>query len=194
MRKHFFLCSSDSRALSALLRETLGPALAVAGGYITNVISGQSGGELVLLFPAAAGAGVEGYPGQVIYDSTDGSAKKDNEVFRTEGTRLLNEAVYYPYAVLDRFGGYELVVPQYRQALADLLSSDRPLVGVLFSRSEAYAVGHALGLGERYEMLVDRLHDALLQDEDTLLYSVQDGDLSAASRLLRQWAQEYIYS
>ena len=193
MKKHLIFCGSKELGLSALIRAELGPALAVAGGYITEPVVSSNGAVLVSLFPAAAAGGVAGFEGRSIYEQTGGEARKDNELFRTEGVRLLQEAAYYPFAMLDRFGGYELVVPQYRQALAELLSSDQAILGVLMTRGEAYALGAGLGLGERFVRLVDRLHEALRNDADTLLLPVEQGDLDSARRILRQWAQEFIY-
>lgn len=194
MRKHLFLVGPSSSSLSAMLREALGPALSIAGGYVTEKVSAADEALRVVLLPAAAAGGVSGFAGQVIYDCSSGTAQKDNEVFRSEGVRLLQEASYYPFAVLDRIGGYELVIPQFRQALADLLSSDLPLLGIVFSREEAYALGSSLGLGERYEALVDRLHEALRENPDTLLVQAADQDADTAKRLILQWAQEYVYS
>lgn len=194
MKKHFFLTGSNSPALSAVFRSSLAPALSIAGGYITERVNQANEPTVIKLFPAAAAAGVEGFAGHVIYDARGIAPQKDNEVFRSEGVRLLQEAAYYPFAVLDRFGGYELVVPQYRQALAELLSADLPLTGVLLSREEALSLGHSLGLGERFEMLVDRLHEALRDDPDTVLVSVDKIGLPAAGRLLQQWQQEYLYA
>ena len=194
MKKHLFLCGSPELDLSGLLRAELGPTLAVAGGYVTERVNAPDEALRVALLPAAAAGGVVGFARHIIYDCTGGSARKDNEVFRTEGVRLLQEAAYYPFALLDRFGGYELVVPQFRQALSELLSSEQPVLGVLLSREEAFALGRSLGLGERFELLVERLHEALREDADTLLLTVDKDGLDAARRIVRQWAQENIYS
>ena len=194
MKKHLIFCGAPELDLSGLLRAELGPALSVAGGYITERVSAPEEALCVALLPAAAAGGVAGFESHIVYDCSDGSAHKDNEVFRTEGVRLLEEAAYYPFAVLDRFGGYELVVPQYRQALADLLSSEQPLLGILLTREEAISLGNSLGLGERFELLVERLHEALREDADTLLLPVDAGGLVSARRILRQWAQEYVFS
>lgn len=193
MKKHLIFCGARELGLSALIRAELGPALAVAGGYITEPVVSSDGAVHVSLFPAAAAGGVAGFEGRSIYEQNGGEAQKDNEIFRTEGVRLLQEAAYYPFTLLDRFGGYEIVVPQYRQALAELLSSDQAILGVLMTRGEAYALGASLGLGLRFEMLVDRLHEALQNDADTMLLPVERGDLDNARRVLRQWAHEYIY-
>ena len=193
MKKHLFLCGSVSRELSALLRAELGPALAAAGGYITETVETPGGAERTLLLPAAAAGGVDGFEGRLVYEISDGAARKDNEVFRGEGVRLLQEAAWYPFAVLDRFGGIELVIPQFRGALAELLSSELPLVGVVFGREEALTLGRSLGLGDRFEKLVDRLHEALRGDPETALLSVGAADTENARRLLRQWAQKYVF-
>lgn len=53
----------------------------------------------------------------------------DNEVFRNDGVRLLSEAELYPFSVIDEFGGYEILIPQFREALSEFLSSEQPCIG-----------------------------------------------------------------
>ena len=57
MKKHLFLCGPAGCGKFRLLREELGPALAVAGGYVTEASRDESGKITgVDLFPAAAPA------------------------------------------------------------------------------------------------------------------------------------------
>ena len=55
----------------------------------------------------------------------------DNELFREKAIELLAQAEYYPYAMIDEFGGYELLIPQFRGALANFLNLSIPIIGVL---------------------------------------------------------------
>lgn len=193
MKKHLFLSVSSGGAGEMLIRDTLGPLLSMAGGLVTMRASAPNEALRVALMPAAAAGGVEGFDRPIILDCSAGTARKDNEVYRSLGVRLLQEAVYYPFAVLDRIGGYELVIPQFRQALADLLSSDLPLLGTLMSRSDAVSLGQSLGLGERYLLLNDRLHEALAEDEDTLVLDAETCGEEAARRIVMEWVKEYVY-
>ena len=55
MKKHLFLCGPAGCGKSRLLREELGPALAMAGGYVTEAVRDESGKiSGVGLLPAAA--------------------------------------------------------------------------------------------------------------------------------------------
>ena len=187
-KKLFFCCSSSSGCREMILRE-LGESLASAGGFITETSAGDDGALLGLeLFPAAAAA-VEGFTGARFLDLTVSPPKTDNEVFRVEAVRLLQEASYYPFAVLDSIGGFELVIPQFREALAAFLSSPVPCIGILRPLEEVELMRGFLGLGERCTALAARLRSALEADDETRLLDIP-GELEAGHiAALRQWVE-----
>lgn len=189
-KKLFFCCSSSAGCREMILRE-LGESLASAGGFITEQAVGEDGTLLGLdLFPTAATA-VEGFTGARFLDMTVVPPKTDNEVFRIEAVRLLQEAPYYPFTVLDSIGGFELVIPQYREALAAFLSSSVPCVGILRPLEEAELMRGFLGLGERYTAFTARLRSALEADADTLLLDVPGMLDTNHMTALRQWADAF---
>ena len=106
--------------------------------------------------------------------------------------QLLQEAEYYPFSVIDEFGGFEMVIPQYRQQLAAFLSSDQPCVGVLKTTEEAQKARDLFGLGEKYTMLIQNLHQVLAQDSDTVLLKTSGCGDETARRILRQWIKEFV--
>ena len=100
MKKKLFLSGPPCSGKSGMIIEALGGSLACAGGYFTRKLFSGDGAPLGLeLLPAAAAAGVEGFKALRYIDLGGGRPVKDNEVFRTEAVRLLNEAEYYPFAV-----------------------------------------------------------------------------------------------
>ena len=189
-KKLFFCCSSSSGCREMILRE-LGESLASAGGFITEQAVGEEGSLLGLdLFPTAAAA-VDGFIGARFLDMTVVPPKTDNEVFRVEAVRLLQEAPYYPFAVLDSIGGFELVIPQFREALAAFLSSSVPCIGILRPLEEAELMRGFLGLGERCTAFAARLRSALEADDETMLLDVP-GELEAGHiAALHQWADVF---
>ena len=191
-KKLFFCCSSSGECRKRILQE-LGESLASAGGFITEQAFGDDGALFGLeLYPAAAAA-VEGFTGARFLDLTVSPPKTDNEVFRVEAVRLLQEATYYPFAVLDSIGGFELVIPQYREALATFLSSSVPCVGILRSLEEAELMRGFLGLGERYTAFAAKLRSALEANNETLLLDVP-GELETDHiAALRQWAEAFTH-
>ena len=152
----------------------------------------EKGGLLgVELLPAAAFGGVEGFEAET-YLHFGTEARSDNEVFRQTGVRLLQEAAWYPYGVLDAIGGFELVIPQFRGALTELLNSELPLLGVLLSPAEAEAQRKQLGLSERESLNTRQLHLALRSDPDTEILDFGGlGGLTAKGKL-RRWIGEYV--
>ena len=191
MQKKLFFCGSSSGGCREMILRELGDGIASAGGFITEQAIGTDGSMLGMdLFPAAAAA-VEGFAGARFLDLTVSPPKTDNEVFRVEAVRLLREAPYYPFAVLDSIGGFELVIPQFREALAAFLSSPVPCVGILKPLEEAELMRSFLGLGERYTALAAQLRSALDSDAQTLVLDVPEEVEPRHVSALRQWAETY---
>ncbi len=192
MEKHLFLTGKAGCGKSALIKSVLGEKLAYAGGYMTVGKHTDDGSiARVELMPAPAAAGIAGYESECILTRAGNALFHDNEVFRNTGVRLMQEAQYYPFAVLDEFGGFELIIPQFREALLEVLNSELPCVGVLTEDGEGEALRHALGLGEKYTAYRRALKNALLQDKDTRIVEIRHaGDIDAA-KAVAAWAAEY---
>ena len=192
MEKHLFLTGPAGCGKSAAIRQALGPALQGAGGFVT--LPERNEGSYLLrcsLQPSAAAGGVDGFEALPYLDLACDPPWHDNEVFRTEGVRLLQESNWYPFSVLDAIGGFELLIPQFREALAEVLNAPQPLVGVLIARKEAEALCRRLGLGERVRMNIEQLWKALKADSDTRIVELAGLSRHRALRCLEQWAQEY---
>ncbi len=193
MQKHLFLTGPSGCGKSNALRSVLGPALLGAGGFMTQHERGADGKLMrSLLLPAAAAGGADGFEALPYLDLRGTAPLHDNEIFRGEGVRLLQEAAWYPFTVLDAIGGFELLIPQFRAALADTLSCEQPLVGVLMPRNEAAALCRLLGLGERVEANIAQLWKALQADRDSLIVELAGLHRRRALRALEQWAEEYV--
>lgn len=194
MKKHLFLCGPSGCGKTRLIREELGAAIAMAGGFVTERVTDKSGKLLGFdLLPAAAAAGVEGFEALRFLDYRTDPPKRDNEVFRGPAVQLLRETEYYPFSVIDEFGGFEIVIPQFRDALAAFLSSVQPCIGVLKSAANAEELRRRFGLGEKYTMLTRRLRQALEEDGDTLLLQTGGYGDETARRIVHQWVKEYVY-
>ncbi len=192
MQKHLFLTGPSGCGKSEAVRRTLGPALLGAGGFVTAHERDRDGKLMrSLLLPAAAAGGADGFEALPYLDLRGTAPLHDNEIFRREGVRLLLEAAWYPFTVLDAIGGFELLIPQFRAALSELLNSGQPLVGVLLAKKDSLALCHRLGLGERVEMNIAQLWKALQADRDTLIVELAGLHRRRALRALEQWTEEY---
>lgn len=192
MKKHLFLTGPSGCGKSTLIRSELASSAAYAGGFITERMTAHDGTLLGYdLFPAAVAAGRDGYDGLRFLDYTVNPPAHDNEVFRVQGVRMLNESVYYPFVLLDEFGGFEMLVPQFRGALAELLNSDRPIIGVLKAPANADELKRRLGLGDRFTMMTENLRQVLSADEDTVLLEMHTRGEEAVRRIVHEWVREY---
>ena len=187
MQRHLFLCGEGALEL---IEKELGERLSSAGGYITRTVP-VSGGEALGLLPAAAAGGIEGFEPQIFLRFTPEALIRDNEVFRSEAVRLMQESLFYPFALIGELGGFELVIPQYRAALGALLNAPLPCIGALRPARDARMLAHMLGLGERFDALYDRLRASLAQDGDTLFVEIDGEDDPAGLDAAARWAEEY---
>ena len=191
MKRHLFLSGAGFSGKSALIRETLGHGLKAAGGFCTELTATETGGLLgCTLFPAAAAAGAEGFEKELFLDLRTDPVSHDSEVFRGTGVRLLEEAQYYPFAVLDEIGGMDLIIPQFRAALDALLASGLPILGVMKTKEECEGLRRLLGPGERFSAFWDRLSEMLSTDPNTEIIEF-DSDAQAARAAVQAWAAEY---
>lgn len=192
MKRHLFLSGPAGFGKTAGIRDALGPALAYAGGFVTEYALDEQGRFLGCdLYPAAAAANFSLYAPQRFLDFSGTVPKKDNEVFRTLGVRLLQEAEYYPYAMLDCVGGFELVVPQFWDALTELLQLELPIIGVLRDEDSVHALQNFFGLGERFPEKAALLRQIIEEDENAMILELQlPGDEQAAAAI-REWAEAY---
>ena len=193
MQRHIFLYGPSGIGKSSLLQEILGPMLCQAGGFVTNADYGTYG-ELVgfSLSPATAAGGVDGCSSERFLDCSHFPPHTNNEVYRNTGVRLLQEAAWYPFVLLDEFGGFELIIPQFRTALFELLHSEQPVIGVLKTREESAAIRRALGLGDKTETFDAELRRFLEQDENSLVLPLSGSDDMHVRRLLKTWIQKYL--
>lgn len=192
MKKHLFLTGVSGSGKSTLINEVLGERLSSAGGFVTLRQTDDAGKLLGFdILPACAAGGVEGFEPQRILDYTVKPPKAFTEVFRSYGVQLLDEAQYYPFSVIDEFGGFEIIVPQFRAKLAEFLSYDQPIIGVIKGAENAEQLRRSLGHGEKYTAFYSRLRAALEGNSQTMIVDLSSMDNDTARSLVSQWADEY---
>ena len=192
MKKHLFFTGASCADCSEIIRTALNGKLAYAGGYVTEAQVGSDGSVTgYALMPAAGGAGIAGYEAQEFLHCIGAHWSHDSEVFRVEGVRLLQEGQYYPFIVADAFGGFDLIIPQFREALLDALNADVPMIGVLMGEDAGEELRSRLGLGEKYTAYRRALRAALENDAETCLAEVRSPGDADAARLASQWAAQY---
>ena len=192
MEKKLFLTGPAGCGKSALIREVLGDRLAEAGGFVTGLTEDAAGCPIGWsLSPAASAGGVEGFEPELYLDCRVYPPEKHHEVFRQTGVRLLEEAVWYPFALLDELGGYELVIPEFAAALDAFLRTGLPCVGALRSPEDAELLRSLLGLSDRYTKKLEDFLAALRRDPDCRVVELREDNAEQLRALLEAWAERY---
>ena len=191
MKRHLFLTGPAFSGKSRLIRAKLGVRLQNAGGFCTEILPAEGGSMLgCAMMPAAAAGGVEGLERELFLDMRSFPPEHESEVFRNLGVRLLDEAEWYPFAVLDEIGGIDVIIPQFRNALDGLLTSGLPILGVLKSREDSDQMRQLLGPGERYTAFYNRLYEQLAENPETEVITIRETAEEAADAI-REWIVEY---
>lgn len=192
MKRHLFLTGPAFCGKSNLIRELLGKRLQAAGGFCTEMSTDESGRMLgCSMMPAAMAGGVEGFEKELFLDLRCFPPTHDSEVFRGMGVHLMEEAAWYPFAVLDEIGGIDLIIPQFREELDSLLESGLPVLGVLKTREEAEQLREVLGPGERFRAFSEQLHERLENDPDTEILIIRSAPNQEAEAAVKAWIAEY---
>ncbi len=192
MKRHLFLSGPAFSGKSRLIREQLGRNLQNAGGFCTKLCKAPDGSVLgCAMIPTAAAGGVEGLEQELFLDMRSFPPAHDSEVFRSLGVRLLEEAAWYPFAILDEIGGIDLIIPQFRNALDNLLNSELPILGVVKSREDSEQMRRLLGPGSRFTAFSDRLFERLREAPDTELHIIAEDAEKEAADAVAAWSAEY---
>ncbi len=177
----------------AYLQETLGEHLAEAGGIFTAIEYLDPLTPMHYeLFPAAAAADRTGYTGELFMDFSHGKAEHNTEVFRTTGVRLLQEAAYYRFSVFAILGGFEFIVPQFREAFLTYLMEPQPCLGQLYTLEEAEILRRRLGLSLTYTTQVAKLHGMLKDLPRVQVLNTDKLSDKKVRKILSLWKQKYL--
>ena len=174
-----------------MIRNALGDAAVNAGGYVTlrDEIQGQLMG--FDLAPATVLATKKDYRRiERFLDFSEGP-RRNIQVFSGLGVDLLREAQFSAFAVLDEFGGMELLIPEFKEELLKLLASPVPCIGVVKTRKAAAALEKRMHLDKHYLASYHELLSQLLEDSDTMILETTGRCDDIAREMVLAWTEKY---
>lgn len=195
MKRRIFLSGPIGCGKSTLISDALGDAAKSAGGFVTARALDETGALIGFdLLPACSLACPDRQcPSYRFLTFTDTGARRSGSVFQTEAVGLLQKASEKPFAVLDEFGGFELLLPEFNAALTTLFESSVPCVGVLKAPKASEALRSRVYLPPEYLESAAKLRAVLTADPDTEILETFGKDDKNATAVLSAWAEEYAH-
>lgn len=187
MKKHLILTGRLYGDYTELIIKVLAEKMAYAGGFITR--NGSERGSYNIA-PCACAAGIE-MPGEECFLRFSGEAVRNNDAFRNYGAQLVEQAKYYPFAVLDVLGGFELIIPQFKSALDALLSEDMPVIAYLICLEDVKNIQRLFGLSDKFYSAAEAFHQSLFLDGNTEIINTQNLPEDEITGAVLQWKKEY---
>ncbi len=193
MQPKLFLTGPSGLGKTKIIKNALGNSFAFAGGFITKRITNENGTVIGYdLLPPAADSEISYCAASRFLDCTCTPPKANTEIFRKDGVRLLREAEYYPFSVIDELGGFELLIPEFRSALSDFLSSPLPCIGVFKGVAECENLRHSLGLTDRFLTCRQQILSAMQSFDGIKIIELAGKNDDSAILAVNDWCKEFV--
>ena len=174
---------------STMIRTALGSAAARAGGFVT--LRRTDGAEVLGFDLASVEIWTNPEAERERFLDFSASPRRDDGVFSGLGVRLLTQALDCPFAVLDEFGGLEMRVPEFRDALYALLESEVPCIGVLKTPAALGTMARRITPGDACIREYEAIRRFLEQRDDVRILPVHTWQDRYIPSILCRWAETY---
>lgn len=185
MKRRLLLTGAIGCGKSTLIINALGGAIQNAGGFLTLRV--MENGRLAGFDLCS----VDGKTRERFLSFGPGGAVRDERPFTETAPALLRQAQEKKFALMDEIGGFELLYPDFYEALTDFLFSGKPCVGVLKALPGAEELTRRVKLPPEYMDAARELRELLEDDPDTLLLETTGRYDANAEGALRHWVEEY---
>ncbi len=185
MKRRLLLTGPIGCGKSTLIINALGSAIRDAGGFLTlRVIEdGRLAG-----FDLCS---TDGRVRERFLSFSEAGSIRDERPFAVTAPALLRLAQEKRFALIDEIGGFELLYPDFYEALTAFLFSGKPCVGVLKALPGAEELTRRVKLPPEYMDAARELRELLENDPDTLLLETTGRYDTNAEGALRHWVEEY---
>lgn len=185
MKRRLLLTGPIGCGKSTLIVNALGAAVREAGGFLTlRVIEDGhlAGFDLCSL---------DGKTRERFLSFGGAGTVRSERPFTETAPALLRQAQEKKFALMDEIGGFELLYPDFYEALTAFLFSGKPCVGVLKALPGAEELTRRVKLPPEYMDVARELRELMEDDPDTLLLETTGRYDANAEGALRHWVEEY---
>ena len=196
MNKHLFLEGQVQAGKSTLIRKCLEPYIDIVGGFSSQRIRGKDDRILgYRLVPAEDFLldtdDAPDISGVFLYHNKDIN-KKDPRVFETLGVDLLSPTQNKQLILLDEIGGSELLVPEFKSELYDVLGGDIPCIGVIKLNSKAKFMSDTAGYPGKVVEANARLRQDLTDKFNARIINFDKDSAKIAEQEIKEFLEKNI--
>ena len=156
-----FLEGLSKSGKSTLLRECLKPYASQLGGFSSQRLWKDDYASYRILPASCFELDTEYDPDMehVFRYFYKDKTEKNPDVFKYYGVELLEQAHNYPLILLDEIGGAELLVPEFKEKLYEILRGPVPCIGVIKLSEKAKFMKKEAGYGSDVVTFNNELRD-----------------------------------
>ena len=177
--RHLFLEGDIGCGKTSILLKNLTPYLPHSKGFMTlRLLDDQKNVRAYSIVPAAARvSSYEKFTSNdpnIFLEKTTTGWKRNEEVFTKVGLPMITDSEAASFFLLDEIGGFELLQPKFFNRLLEMLSSDKPCIGVIKSFKNLKTMCGRIGINDEYTKIFSLFHNEITKNQQVKTVNMSD--------------------